>query len=218
MRCAPTCTVASDSHTSSSGSSLTPPQLTPRNPFAGRGNRFRARRRARRRRQRVVMTMGKAASAKRPSPRRSPSRWSIAATNSPCRRLTPPRTSPTRSPTPRPTGCSWSASTPLSRRPPTPTRCSRPRPGLTRKAGRCSKRTCAHRAPRRSPYSGAFAATVDRARERIVVLDTAPTGHTLLLLDAAQSYQLEVKRTTPTCQPRSRSCSRARATPSSRGC
>ena len=64
----------------------------------------------------------------------------------------------------------------------------------------------------------AFAATVDRARERIVVLDTAPTGHTLLLLDAAQSYQLEVKRTTPTCQPRSRSCSRARATPSSRGC
>ena len=101
---------------------------------------------------------------------------------------------------------------------PKPTRCSRPRPGLTRKAGRCSKRTCAHRAPRRSPYSGAFAATVDRARERIVVLDTAPTGHTLLLLDAAQSYQLEVKRTTPTCQPRSRSCSRARATPSSRGC
>src|SRR5450755_1588950 len=41
MRCAPTCTVASDSHTSSSGSSLTPPQLTPRNPFAGRGNNCR---------------------------------------------------------------------------------------------------------------------------------------------------------------------------------
>src|SRR5450631_1232636 len=39
MRCAPTCTVASDSHTSSSGSSLTPPQLTPRNPLAGRGNK-----------------------------------------------------------------------------------------------------------------------------------------------------------------------------------
>lgn len=41
----------------------------------------------------------------------------------------------------------------------------------------------------------AFAATVDQARERIVVLDTAPTGHTLLLLDAAQSYQREVQRT-----------------------
>jgi arsenite-transporting ATPase len=41
----------------------------------------------------------------------------------------------------------------------------------------------------------AFARTVDQARERIVVLDTAPTGHTLLLLDAAQSYQREVQRT-----------------------
>jgi arsenite-transporting ATPase len=41
----------------------------------------------------------------------------------------------------------------------------------------------------------AFARTVDEARDRIVVLDTAPTGHTLLLLDAAQSYQREVQRT-----------------------
>ena len=41
----------------------------------------------------------------------------------------------------------------------------------------------------------AFARTVDAARECIVVLDTAPTGHTLLLLDAAQSYQREVQRT-----------------------
>lgn len=41
----------------------------------------------------------------------------------------------------------------------------------------------------------AFARTVDAARERIVVLDTAPTGHTLLLLDAAQSYHREVART-----------------------
>src|ERR1035438_9418474 len=39
MRCAPTSTVASNSHTSSSGSLLTPPRLTVRNPFAGRGNK-----------------------------------------------------------------------------------------------------------------------------------------------------------------------------------
>ena len=40
----------------------------------------------------------------------------------------------------------------------------------------------------------AFAATVARATDRIVILDTAPTGHTLLLLDAAESYSREVNR------------------------
>ena len=40
----------------------------------------------------------------------------------------------------------------------------------------------------------AFAATVDKAADRIVVLDTAPTGHTILLLDAAQSFHKEVSR------------------------
>lgn len=42
----------------------------------------------------------------------------------------------------------------------------------------------------------AFARTVDAAESGFVVLDTAPTGHTLLLLDAAQSYHREVARTT----------------------
>ena len=39
-----------------------------------------------------------------------------------------------------------------------------------------------------------FAATVARAREGFVVLDTAPSGHTLLLLDAARGYEREVAR------------------------
>jgi len=41
----------------------------------------------------------------------------------------------------------------------------------------------------------AFAREVDRGREGYVVLDTAPTGHTLLLLDAAEAYHREVLRT-----------------------
>ncbi len=40
----------------------------------------------------------------------------------------------------------------------------------------------------------AFAATVDKAQNKFVVLDTAPTGHTILLLDAAQSFHAEVNR------------------------
>lgn len=41
----------------------------------------------------------------------------------------------------------------------------------------------------------AFAEIVDRAENEIVVIDTAPTGHTLLLLDSTQSYHREVQRT-----------------------
>ena len=40
----------------------------------------------------------------------------------------------------------------------------------------------------------AFARTVAEAERGFVVLDTAPTGHTLLLLDAAESYHREVAR------------------------
>ncbi|MCE7791663.1 arsenical pump-driving ATPase [Salipaludibacillus sp. CUR1] len=40
----------------------------------------------------------------------------------------------------------------------------------------------------------AFAEVVDQAQDAFVVIDTAPTGHTLLLLDAAESYHREVER------------------------
>lgn len=40
----------------------------------------------------------------------------------------------------------------------------------------------------------AFAEVVARAKDEIVVIDTAPTGHTLLLLDATQSYHREIER------------------------
>jgi arsenite-transporting ATPase len=40
----------------------------------------------------------------------------------------------------------------------------------------------------------AFARTVDEGNEGFVVIDTAPTGHTLLLLDAAEAYHRDVAR------------------------
>jgi arsenite-transporting ATPase len=40
----------------------------------------------------------------------------------------------------------------------------------------------------------AFAETVAQGEDRFVVIDTAPTGHTLLLLDAAEAYHREVLR------------------------
>ncbi|MDM5191229.1 arsenical pump-driving ATPase [Bacillus hominis] len=40
----------------------------------------------------------------------------------------------------------------------------------------------------------ALADIVERANDEIVVIDTAPTGHTLLLLDAAQTYHKEIAR------------------------
>jgi len=41
----------------------------------------------------------------------------------------------------------------------------------------------------------AFAVAVARASDRFVVIDTAPTGHTLLLMDAAEAYHREILRT-----------------------
>ncbi len=41
----------------------------------------------------------------------------------------------------------------------------------------------------------AFARTVHQGRDGFVILDTAPTGHTILLLDAAEAYHREVLRT-----------------------
>lgn len=40
----------------------------------------------------------------------------------------------------------------------------------------------------------AFAEIVERSENEVVVIDTAPTGHTLLLLDSTQSYNKEIER------------------------
>lgn len=41
----------------------------------------------------------------------------------------------------------------------------------------------------------AFAEVVQKADDQVVVIDTAPTGHTLLLLESTQSYHHEIERT-----------------------
>ncbi len=47
----------------------------------------------------------------------------------------------------------------------------------------------------------AFAREVGQGTNRFVVLDTAPTGHTLLLLDASEAYQRELERQARSTQP-----------------
>jgi arsenite/tail-anchored protein-transporting ATPase len=49
----------------------------------------------------------------------------------------------------------------------------------------------------------AFAREVDLGARGFVVLDTAPTGHTLLLLDASESYNRELQRQSGVGQPES---------------
>lgn len=49
----------------------------------------------------------------------------------------------------------------------------------------------------------AFAREVAQGTDRFVVLDTAPTGHTLLLLDASEAYQRELERQARSSQPES---------------
>jgi len=59
----------------------------------------------------------------------------------------------------------------------------------------------------------AFASVVGRAEAGVVVLDTAPSGHTLLLLDAARSYEREVRRQATAAPPEVESLLRHLADP-----
>lgn len=47
----------------------------------------------------------------------------------------------------------------------------------------------------------AFAEIVARAGDRIVIIDTAPTGHTLLLLESTENYDREIRRTRGSIPP-----------------
>jgi arsenite-transporting ATPase len=47
----------------------------------------------------------------------------------------------------------------------------------------------------------AFARVVDQGKERFIVLDTAPTGHTLLLMDATEAYHREVEKNSEGVSP-----------------
>jgi arsenite-transporting ATPase len=47
----------------------------------------------------------------------------------------------------------------------------------------------------------AFARTVAKGTDRFIVVDTAPTGHTLLLLDSTEAYHREVERSSDSLPP-----------------
>ena len=62
----------------------------------------------------------------------------------------------------------------------------------TNRAAPCFGRTCARRAPKKWRYF--TPSVVGKARSAFVVLDTAPTGHTLLLMDATGAYHRQILR------------------------
>ena len=75
-------------------------------------------------------------------------------------------------------------------------RCSRrPHRRSTPAGAICSKKISRSPCTEEIAVFRAFAQTVAEGAHQFVVLDTAPTGHTLLLLDAAESYHREVSRT-----------------------
>ena len=90
----------------------------------------------------------------------------------------------------------------------------RPRDGESRReprrsrASACWPRISAHRATRRSPSSRRSPGSSRRRASSFVVLDTAPTGHTLLLLDATGSYHRQSRRRRPTRSTRRPTSSR----------
>jgi arsenite-transporting ATPase len=74
------------------------------------------------------------------------------------------------------------------------TRCWRqPGRGSTRRVARGSRKACARRAPKIAVFP-AFVDTVTDGGDQSVAIDTAPTGHALLLLDAGEAYHREVVR------------------------
>jgi len=88
-----------------------------------------------------------------------------------------------------------SGSIPRLRQLSTQRRCWRRQPASMVTGARCSKKTCAPRALKRSPcFARSPAPWIKPASESWC--STRPTGHTLLLPDAAQGYQREVQRPT----------------------
>ena len=63
-----------------------------------------------------------------------------------------------------------------------------------RKAAHFWKKICARPAPKKLPCFKRFSRIIREAGKKFVVMDTAPTGHTLLLLDATGAYHREVAR------------------------
>jgi hypothetical protein len=60
------------------------------------------------------------------------------------------------------------------------------------KAAPCWKKTCARPVPRKSRCSRRSPAPSAKPARKFVVMDTAPTGHTLLLLDATGAYHRDI--------------------------